>query len=57
MISSRARRRAQVKVSKVLETLNDLPLDTELAIQWYTREDVEGNLNRKITRESSTNPR
>jgi NAD(P)H-flavin reductase len=45
------RRRAQVKVSKVLETLNDLPLDTELAIQWYTREDVEGNLNRKITRE------
>ena len=42
-----------MKVKKVLEVLNNLPLEEELTIQWYTKEDVELNLNlkTKITRE------
>ena len=40
-----------MKVKEVLEVLNDLPLEADLAIQWYTKEDVENNLNTKITRE------
>jgi hypothetical protein len=40
-----------VKVKRVLEILNDLPLEADLAIQWYTKEDIETNLERKITRE------
>lgn len=40
-----------MKVKQVLEILNDLPLEEDLAIQWYTKEDTEINLKRKITRE------
>jgi hypothetical protein len=40
-----------VKVKQALELLNDLPLESDLAIQWYTKEDIETNLERKITRE------
>jgi hypothetical protein len=40
-----------MKVKEVLEVLNDLPLEADLAIQWYTKDDVENNLNTKITRE------
>ena len=40
-----------MKVKDVLEALNDLPLEADLAIQWYTKEDIEINLERKITRE------
>ena len=40
-----------MKVKKVLEILNELPLDEDLVIQWYTKEDIENNLERKITRE------
>ena len=42
-----------MKVKEVLEVLNNLPLEEELSIQWYTKEDVELNLNlkTKITRE------
>ena len=40
-----------MKVKNVLEVLNDLPLEADLAIQWYTKEDIENNLNTKITRE------
>jgi hypothetical protein len=40
-----------VKVKQALELLNDLPLEADLAIQWYTKEDIETNLERKITRE------
>jgi hypothetical protein len=40
-----------MKVKQALELLNDLPLEEDLAIQWYTKEDIETNLERKITRE------
>ena len=40
-----------MKVKRVLEELNNLPLEADLAIQWYTKEDIETNLERKITRE------
>jgi len=40
-----------MKVKDVLEALKDLPLEADLAIQWYTKDDVELNLQRKITRE------
>ena len=40
-----------MKVKKVLEILNNLPLEDDLAIQWYTKDDIELNLQRKITRE------
>jgi hypothetical protein len=40
-----------MKVKNVLEALNNLPLESDLAIQWYTKDDVELNLQRKITRE------
>jgi hypothetical protein len=40
-----------MKVKDVLEVLNDLPLEQMVAIQWYTKEDIENNLQRKITRE------
>jgi hypothetical protein len=40
-----------MKVKQALELLNDLPLEADLAIQWYTKEDIETNLERKITRE------
>lgn len=40
-----------MKVSEVLSILKDLPTDSDLAIQWYTKDDVELNLQRRITRE------
>ncbi len=40
-----------MKVSEVLSILKDLPADSDLAIQWYTKDDVELNLQRRITRE------
>ena len=40
-----------MKVKDVLAALNDLPLESDLAIQWYTKDDIELNLQRKITRE------
>jgi 5,10-methenyltetrahydromethanopterin hydrogenase len=40
-----------MKVKQVLEALNNLPLEADLVIQWYTKDDVESNLQRKITRE------
>jgi hypothetical protein len=40
-----------MKVKQALEILSDLPLNADLAIQWYTKEDIEANLERKITRE------
>jgi hypothetical protein len=40
-----------VKVKDVLEAFNGLPLDDMVAIQWYTKDDIELNLQRKITRE------
>jgi NAD(P)H-flavin reductase len=40
-----------VKVKRVLEELNNMPLEADLAIAWYTKEHVEENLQRKITRE------
>ena len=40
-----------MKVKDVLEALNNLPLEADLVIQWYTKDDVELNLQRKITRE------
>ena len=40
-----------MKVKRVLEELNNLPLEEDLVIQWYRKEDVELNLQRKITRE------
>jgi hypothetical protein len=40
-----------MKVKQALELLNDLSLEEDLAIQWYTKEDIETNLERKITRE------
>ena len=41
-----------MKVRRVLEELNDLPLEEELVIQWYRKEDVENNKGRKISREA-----
>jgi hypothetical protein len=41
-----------MKVKRVLEELNDLPLEEELVIQWYRKEDVENNKSRKISREA-----
>ena len=40
-----------MKVKIVLEILNALPLEEMVAIQWYTKDDIELNLQRKITRE------
>ena len=40
-----------MKVKKILEILNELPLEEDLVIQWYRKQDVESNLQRKITRE------
>jgi hypothetical protein len=40
-----------VKVKDVLEALNGLPSEEMVAIQWYTKDDIELNLQRKITRE------
>ena len=40
-----------MKVKDVLEILNALPLEEMVAIQWYTKDDIELNLQRKITRE------
>ena len=40
-----------MKVKDVLEAFNGLPLDDMVAIQWYTKDDIELNLQRKITRE------
>ena len=40
-----------MKVKNVLEALNGLPLEEMVAIQWYTKDDIELNLQRKITRE------
>jgi hypothetical protein len=41
-----------MKVKRVLEELNNLPLEEELVIQWYRKEDVESNKGRKISREA-----
>ena len=41
-----------MKVKRVLEILNDLPLEEDLVIQWYRKEDVESNKGRKISREA-----
>jgi hypothetical protein len=40
-----------MKVKNVLAALNDLPLEADLAIQWYTKDNAEDNLKRKITEE------
>jgi hypothetical protein len=40
-----------MKVKDVLEILNALPLEEMVAIQWYTKDDIELNLQKKITRE------
>jgi hypothetical protein len=40
-----------MKVSKVLELLNDMPLDEELIIKWYRKQDVEEYKKREISRE------
>ena len=40
-----------MKVKNVLAALNDLPLEADLAIQWYTKDNAEENLKRKITEE------
>jgi hypothetical protein len=40
-----------MKVKDVLEALNGLPSEEMVAIQWYTKDDIELNLQRKITRE------
>jgi len=40
-----------MKVKDVLAALNDLPLEADLAIQWYTKDNAEDNLKRKITEE------
>ena len=40
-----------MKVKDVLAALNDLPLESDLAIQWYTKDNAEDNLKRKITEE------
>jgi len=37
-----------VKVKKVLEELNNMPLEADLAIAWYTKEHVEENLDFSI---------
>lgn len=41
-----------MKVKRVLEELNNLPLEEDLVIQWYRKEDVESNKGRKISREA-----
>jgi len=41
-----------VKVKDVLKVLNDLPLEEDLVIQWYRKQDVEINKGRKISREA-----
>jgi len=41
-----------MKVKRVLEELSNLPLEEELVIQWYRKEDVESNKGRKISREA-----
>ncbi len=41
-----------MKVSKVLEQLNDMPLDEELVIKWYRKQEVEEYKGRKISREA-----
>ncbi len=41
-----------MKVKRVLEELNNLPLEEELVIQWYRKEDVESNKGRKISPEA-----
>jgi hypothetical protein len=41
-----------VKVKDILEVLNDLPLEEDLVIQWYRKQDVEINKSRKISREA-----
>ena len=40
-----------MKVKDVLEALNGLPSEEMVAIQCYTKDDIELNLQRKITRE------
>ena len=42
-----------MKVKDVLEALNGLPSEEMVAIQWYTKDDIELNLQRKITREEN----
>jgi hypothetical protein len=45
-------RGSKVKVKDVLKVLNDLPLEEDLVIQWYRKQDVEINKGRKISREA-----
>jgi hypothetical protein len=41
-----------MKVKDILEVLNDLPLDEDLVILWYRKQDIEIYKNRKIPREA-----
>jgi hypothetical protein len=41
-----------MKVRYVIDALKDMNPDDELAIQWYTKDDVELNLQKKIAPES-----
>lgn len=41
-----------MKVKHALEMLNDMPLEDELIVQWYSKQDVESVLGKKISRES-----
>jgi hypothetical protein len=41
-----------MKVKHVLEMLNDMPLEDDLIVQWYSKQDVENVLNKKVSRES-----
>ena len=37
-----------MKVSRAIQLLSDEDPDSDLMIQWFTKEDVEGNLNKEI---------
>ena len=41
-----------MKVKDILETLNDMPLEEDLVIKRYRKQDVESNKGRKISREA-----
>jgi hypothetical protein len=38
-----------MKVSKAIEYLSEEDPDSEIMIQWFTKEHVEGNLNKEIS--------
>jgi len=37
-----------MNVSRAIQLLSDEDPDSDLMIQWFTKEDVEGNLNKEI---------